>query len=70
MNVPQAAPQSTFVTVLDWIAILLSSFCVLIGLMQNVLVNVYVRDGCRVYTRWVRTTRLDHESASFAGNSC
>ena len=42
MNVPQATPQSTFVTVLAWIAIWLSGLCVLIGLMQNVMVNFFM----------------------------
>ena len=39
MNVPAAAPQSTFVTVLAWIVLVFNGFAVLIALMQNVMVN-------------------------------
>lgn len=39
MNAPTAAPQSTFVTVLAWIVLVLNGFAALIGVMQNVMVN-------------------------------
>lgn len=39
MNVPNEAPQSTFVTVLAWMIVILSAFAALVGVMQNVMVN-------------------------------
>jgi uncharacterized protein (DUF486 family) len=39
MNVPASAPQSTFVTVLAWVVIILSGFAAVIGVVQNVLIN-------------------------------
>jgi len=39
VNSPAAAPQSTFVTVLAWLAIALNGFGTLIALMQNVMIN-------------------------------
>jgi uncharacterized protein (DUF486 family) len=39
VNTTPAAPQSTFVTVLAWLAICLNGFGVAIALMQNVMVN-------------------------------
>jgi hypothetical protein len=39
MNAPDEAPQSTFVTVLAWLIIVLNAFAALVGVMQNVMVN-------------------------------
>lgn len=41
MNMPNEAPQSTFVSVLAWMIIILNGFAVLVGLMQNVMVNFF-----------------------------
>jgi uncharacterized protein (DUF486 family) len=40
VNVPAAAPQSTFVTVLAWLAICFNGLGAAIALMQNVMVNL------------------------------
>jgi len=39
VNAPEAAPQSTYVTVLAWLTILLNGFGTLIAVMQNVMIN-------------------------------
>jgi hypothetical protein len=39
VNTPAVAPQSTFVTVLAWLTIVLGGFATLVGLMQNVMIN-------------------------------
>jgi hypothetical protein len=39
VNTAAAASQSTFVTVLAWLTIVLSGFATLVGLMQNVMLN-------------------------------
>ena len=40
MNASSAAPQSTFVSVLAWIVLILNGFGVLMAAMQNIMVNL------------------------------